>query len=122
MPKCPNGASNTYLFGEKCLNPDYYLTGEDYGDNENSYTGFNNDSYRLVAADSTTGTAIPPRRDQPGPQGYLDCGVFGSAHSGICQFVFCDGSTHAISFSIDPETHRCLGNRRDGMVIDRGQF
>jgi hypothetical protein len=54
--------------------------------------------------------------------GLVDMGRFGSAHSGICQFVFCDGSIHAISTSIDAETHRRLGNRKDGMVLDESKF
>jgi hypothetical protein len=31
---------------------------------------------------------------------------------------FCDGSVRSISYDIDAETHRCLGNRKDGKTID----
>ena len=40
------------------------------------------------------------------------------AHSGIVQFAFCDGSTKSISVSIDPLTHRYLGERNDSQVLD----
>ena len=41
-----DGSSNTYLIGEKYLNPDFYLNGADNADNEGMYCGFNNDNHR----------------------------------------------------------------------------
>ena len=32
--------------------------------------------------------------------------------------VFCDGSVHMISYTIDPLVHSYLGNRQDGQAID----
>src|SRR5262249_26791307 len=40
------GASNTYLVGEKYLNPTNYFTGQDPADNESMYSGFDNDNFR----------------------------------------------------------------------------
>ena len=42
---------------------------------------------------------------------------FGSSHSGVVQFVFCDGSVHTISVNVDPETLGRLANRKDGQVV-----
>ncbi|NQT41369.1 MAG: DUF1559 domain-containing protein [Planctomycetes bacterium] len=42
---------------------------------------------------------------------------FKSQHSGGCMFVFCDGSVHFISETIDHTTYQMLGDRRDGKVI-----
>jgi hypothetical protein len=44
--------------------------------------------------------------------------LFGSAHPGIVDFAFCDGSTRSMSVSIDPLTHRYLGERADKQILD----
>jgi hypothetical protein len=42
---------------------------------------------------------------------------FGSAHPGVCQFVFGDGSVHALSNNIDPLTLELLANIADGQTV-----
>jgi prepilin-type N-terminal cleavage/methylation domain-containing protein len=42
---------------------------------------------------------------------------FGSWHSAVVQFVFCDGSVHALSTSISTTTLGFLANRFDGQVV-----
>lgn len=41
---------------------------------------------------------------------------FGSDHSGICQFVFADGSLHTLANGMDPVTLGHLANRSDGLT------
>ncbi|MDY0168189.1 MAG: DUF1559 domain-containing protein [Thermoguttaceae bacterium] len=109
-----DGTSNTYLIGEKYLNPDHYTTGKDGGDNENLYVGVDNDHYRFTHVSFGS-----PRQDQPGPS-LVD--IFGSAHSGGWQVVFCDGSVRTMSYSMELEIHASLGNRKDGKAIGAGAF
>jgi Protein of unknown function (DUF1559) len=42
---------------------------------------------------------------------------FGSYHPGICQFVFADGSVHALSTATDVLALQYLADIRDGQVI-----
>ncbi len=114
-----DGLSGTYLIGEKYLNPDSYANGLDGGDNENAMTGLNFDLTRTAATGQTGGTYIytPPQQDTPS---LANTWNFGSAHAGTFAMAFCDGSVHAISYSIDPETHRRLCNRADGLPRSMG--
>jgi prepilin-type N-terminal cleavage/methylation domain-containing protein len=95
------GASNTYLVGEKYLNPVNYETGLDTSDNENYLTGFNNDVNRC--------TYYPPRHDIPGVQDTLS---FGSAHAMGLNMAYCDGSVHFLTYDIDPAVHKRAGSRK----------
>jgi prepilin-type N-terminal cleavage/methylation domain-containing protein len=47
---------------------------------------------------------------------------FGGPHSGICQFVFTDGSVHAIRVEIDNYVLGYLANRADGQTVEDGDF
>jgi len=104
-----DGLSNTYLLGEKYLNPDLYSTGSDLGDNQDAFIGFEADNHRF------TNLAYPPRQDTPG---YTDFKPFGSVHAGGFTMSFCDGSIRTVSHTVSPETHRRLGNRQDRLPVD----
>ncbi|HEX3999692.1 MAG TPA: DUF1559 domain-containing protein [Pirellulales bacterium] len=111
-----DGLSNTYLLGEKYLNPDSYTSGTDNGDNENAYTGLNWDQTRTTATgpNGSSYNYQPPQQDTPGNGNYW---CFGSAHRGVFVMAICDGSVRKFSFTIDPEVHRRLGNRADGLPV-----
>ena len=116
MADITNGASNTYLIGERYLSPDNYTNGVNQGDDQGYFIGYDYDTSRWVQLGTPTTTGyLPPMQDTPG---YVSYNLFGSAHSGGLNMAFCDGAIQFISYQIDPETHRRLGNREDGNPVD----
>jgi prepilin-type N-terminal cleavage/methylation domain-containing protein/prepilin-type processing-associated H-X9-DG protein len=114
-----DGTTNTYLIGEKYLTPANYTTNTDAGDDQNMYTGYQDDVIRWTGTGDDPTYA--PRQDQDGPvpKGTY---IFGSAHSSGFNVAMCDGSVRSVGYAIDLETHRRLGNRHDGQPIDHGKF
>jgi len=109
-----DGTSNTYLVGEKYLNPDSYFGDVvDYGDDEGAFNGYNGDPYRWAGPNDR------PRQDTPS---YANWALWGSAHSGTFQMAMGDGSVHPISYSIDMTMHGRLGNRKDGQPVDASEL
>ncbi len=106
-----DGLSNTYMLGERNLNPFDYATGSALNDDQCLYIGHDQDV--LV------GTWGRPYQDRAGVEAR---GLFGSAHSAGFNMAFCDGSVRSISYSIDPDVHRVLGARASGEVIDQSRF
>jgi len=107
----PDGLSNTYLVGEKRLNPDRYFDGHDYSDDQTCWAGDDYDMQRW--------THVLPGPDQAGAVLGFE---FGSAHATGFNVSLCDGSVRKVDYGIEDVTHRRLGNRRDGYFIDGSKF
>ena len=97
-----DGLSNTYLLGEKYVSHGGYATSDDDGYDQSLYSGVDLDLNRW-----TIDTPLPDSE-------YIDVRTFGSAHPAACHMALCDGSVRPVSYLVDGETHRRLGNRHDG--------
>lgn len=100
-----DGLSNTYLLGEKYVSTTGYYDFSDSGYDQTLFIGVDLDLNRWVID--------PPLQDSRKVQERR----FGSPHSDSCHFAFCDGRVVEISYWIDGEVHRMLGNRRDHGII-----
>ena len=111
-----DGTANTYMYGEKLINADMYVNGQDGGDNENLYMGHNGDQTRWsgIQVDDTY-HSLDPVRDTPG---FGDWKRWGSAHPAIFQMSFCDGSVRSISYDVDTMVHAFHGSRNDQQIVD----
>ncbi|HEX3998175.1 MAG TPA: DUF1559 domain-containing protein [Pirellulales bacterium] len=129
MAHITDGPSNTYLIGEKYLDPNNFVTGADPGDNETAMTGFDTNNFRYGGSGgnppTTPPTGTPPQPEIAGTaqvSAAATANIWGSNHPTVIHFVNCDGSVRDVNFSIDPETHRRLSNRSDGLPIDQSKL
>ncbi|MEO9590583.1 DUF1559 domain-containing protein [Rhodopirellula bahusiensis] len=105
-----DGLSNTYMLGEKQLPFTSYGGGNNLGDNESAYSGDDRDLVRYVGKKGEF-------RFAPVSDSFVveeEGAIFGSAHATGFQMALCDGSVRFLSYSIDHEIHRRLGERNDG--------
>lgn len=95
-----DGASNTYLIGEKYLRPRDYDSGRGDGDERTWPAGAGRNTLR--AADT------PPLSDTPGIENGKN---FGSAHPAVFHMAFGDGRVEGINYDVDIQVHRENANR-----------
>jgi prepilin-type N-terminal cleavage/methylation domain-containing protein len=118
-----DGSSNTLLVGEKELYYTWYNESECI-DDQGWTDSWDNDiiAYSGGGLQSASSyvpiTPVPDTQMPPQPplnSSEAGCGfLFGSAHSAGITAVFCDGSVHFISYSINPTTWQYLCSRNDG--------
>jgi prepilin-type N-terminal cleavage/methylation domain-containing protein/prepilin-type processing-associated H-X9-DG protein len=105
-----DGTSNVCLCGEKYCHPVEYFTGTAHGDQWCSWGGYDPDTERYYYG---------VHQDQAG----YDAGEqFGSAHAGMFNMAFCDGSVHQLSYGISQAIFKNLCNRADGAAIDASMY
>ncbi|HEY1380338.1 MAG TPA: DUF1559 domain-containing protein [Gemmataceae bacterium] len=107
-----DGASNTYLLGEKCIDPAHYENGLASNDDQGAYSGDAEDTCAWTA--TAEGVNRPPLPDQSGLAWPTR---FGSAHVGGFTMAFADGSVRVVDYGIATDLHRWLGHRADGKAL-----
>lgn len=100
-----DGASNTYLMGERHISFERYERNFQTDDDQGWGVGYDTDSIRT--------TQMPPQFDHASTMG--DNAYFGGPHLGGFHMSFCDGSLKQLAYDIDPAIHYSLGNRADGL-------
>jgi prepilin-type processing-associated H-X9-DG protein len=103
-----DGLSNTLMVGEKHVARG--LFGHGWLD-----SSLYNGNY-TVSSTRAAGPDCPLARSQTAHE-IGTSWVFGSYHPGLCQFVFCDGSVHALPVGIDTEVLGRLAARADGQPV-----
>ena len=123
LAQITDGTSNTFMVGEKFVQVARYETGSVAGDDQNAYAGYGRDVNRATGTVTNTTPAVvvgvPPKPDsyvfKNSSENTASDSWFGSPHWSGMNMAMCDGSVQSISFSIDPEVFRGLGNRGDGV-------
>jgi prepilin-type N-terminal cleavage/methylation domain-containing protein/prepilin-type processing-associated H-X9-DG protein len=119
-----DGTSNTLLVGEKFIAPADLNGGVGTdGSVFSSGNGQENSFRRFLGNNGATPPVLRPlvpTITDPGPDAngnrWSDK-AFGSWHTGVCMFVFCDGSVKPLPVGTNVNTLQLLGVRNDGQVI-----
>ena len=99
-----DGLSNTLLVAEKYVRVEYYMTGQDGGDDQAAFSGDSLDQIRW---------GNKPYQDT---LGYTSSEIFGGPHNASFNAVFCDASTKKIRYSINQDVFHKILHKSDGNV------
>ncbi|MEO0530435.1 MAG: DUF1559 domain-containing protein [Planctomycetota bacterium] len=128
MRRVSDGTSKTYLIGEKMRESDRYRTGDSAFDDQSAYNGFDQDNqvhawypplpdqtseqYAAWRVTFSASDEMPAYAFTNGPgNDNITPMTFGSAHAGVFQVVYADGSVHSVNYDVDLELHRSRGSR-----------
>ncbi len=110
-----DGTAHSLLVGEKWLTYRSLRGVPSCNDDQGWVDGWDNDTITFSCGDSAAAAPVAPRKFDNSLSG--TCGLyFGSIHQ-VMMSVRADGSVHAVSFNIDPNTWKNLCSIRDGNAI-----
>ncbi len=110
-----DGLSNTIFAGEKAVSTEYRGEPGGWGDG----CIYNGEEPGTAVRLGGLGLALDPNPSAPGP-GSLP--VFGGPHSGVCLFVFCDGSIQVVPNAIDDAVLAAICSRNGGEAVTVGEW
>jgi prepilin-type N-terminal cleavage/methylation domain-containing protein len=123
LKEVSDGLSNTLILGEKMV-PSNQYEGGGFSDDKGWTDGWDPDTVRSTCfapmGDSDAFVLSPDNENLFGP--LADLWYFGSAHPGVFNAVFADGSCHTLSFDIDVVLLNNLGGRNDEQLVDLSQL
>ncbi|HTN77424.1 MAG TPA: DUF1559 domain-containing protein [Pirellulaceae bacterium] len=108
-----DGTTNTFLYGEKHVRPNQ-LRGK--AEDRSVFSGVRN-THRRMAGKNDDGSELRPLMPPNAQTTTLANSAFGGPHTGVCLFVFGDGSVRPVKIDVDIDTLSYLVNRADGQVI-----
>ena len=112
--KILDGDGNTYLYGERFMDIDSYISGQHSADDDCMYIGYDRDINRW-ATDQPRGDCRA--KDSSGNMPGWTSLAFGSAHDKVFNVTMCDGSVHGIPFEVDLNIHKALAVRNDRKYV-----
>ena len=110
-----DGASNTFLAGEKYLDPDDYANSSDQGTDQSWDHGADWDVNRITELGATV---LGPGKIGRASRTTVPL----AAHAISLNIAFCDGSVQAIAYSVNGNVFNWLGCRNDGMAVNGKKF
>jgi hypothetical protein len=116
LGRCPDGTSNTLLFGE--MAGGYLDWGAGPGQGATPPRGWTCPSWMGAANYTQVGLSPSPVKVTNGNDQWASSWAqFGSMHTNIINFAYADGSVHGIKPNIDFNTLMALSGFRDGQII-----
>jgi prepilin-type N-terminal cleavage/methylation domain-containing protein len=115
MSSISDGTSNTFLIGEKHI-PQGAFGRLKAGDGPAFSGAWTSYSGRVAGIEDPLAQGPNDLLRSTSGDGFW-ARKFGSWHTGVCQFVFCDGSVKAVRNTIDTTNLRRLAVRNDGEAI-----
>jgi prepilin-type N-terminal cleavage/methylation domain-containing protein len=116
-----DGTSNTFLIGERIVR---YTTwngsGQGTMEDRSVYSSTNANNYRRFAGQSSNNELHVLQIFDPDPiwnAQVINNRSFGSRHTGVCQFVMCDGRVVTLANSISADILTRLSMRADGQPV-----
>jgi hypothetical protein len=116
-----DGTSNTFLIGERIVRySTWNAGGPGTGEDRSVYTSTNANNYRRFAGLSSNNEIHILQIFDPDPiwnQQVINNRSFGSRHTGVCQFVMCDGRVVTLANSTSADILTRLAMRADGLPV-----